>query len=176
MAVLTTLGASSQARAIHVDKGIDLRTGSEVTIERQTKENQFTAIVFLSSKCPCSLSHVDEIKSLAIEYPDVRFLGVNSNRDETLEMGLAYFSKLGLSFPVLRDEKSVLADEMKALKTPHAFVVDRDRKTVFQGGVSNSSTFGRADRKYLREALEDIRQKRKIRTPLARTLGCAISR
>lgn len=117
-----------------------------------------------------------EIKSLAETFQDFRFIGVNSNLDETLENAGAFFKAQSLKFPILRDQNSRMADEFKALKTPHAFVFSNDGKILFQGGVSNSSKFERADRKFLREALEDIAQKRAVRSPLARALGCAIQR
>lgn len=164
------------AHAGHVYAGVDLRNGKETSLVRDDATLKHTVLVFISSKCPCSMSHLDEIKSLASEYPAFRFIAVNSNVDETGEAAKAYFEKQALPFPVLKDEKAALANEFKAVKTPHAFILNAKGERLFQGGVSNSSTFARADHKYLREALEDIQAGREIRTPLARSLGCAISR
>jgi peroxiredoxin len=175
--VFVVIGASSfEARAMHTFKGLDLRNGSETSIVREDAAFKGTVLVFLSSKCPCSASHMVEIKDLAKDYPMFRFIGVNSNSDETLESAKAFFAAQGFPFPILRDEKAQIADEFRAVKTPHAFILAFDGKKLFQGGVSNSATFPRADRKYLREALEDIKGDQPVRTPLARALGCTISR
>ena len=176
VALFAGLIVSDLAMAAHVFSGVDLRTGQEQTILRDDPKSRGTVVVFVSSKCPCSMSHVTELKALAADFPEFRFVGVNSNGDETLDASRTYFESLGLTFPILRDVNSTLADEFKAVKTPHAYILDKDGKRLFQGGVSNSAMFPRADRKYLREALDDIKNGQVVRTPLARALGCAITR
>lgn len=171
-----TLAFSSVAEAAHVFSGVDLRNGTESSLVREDKAHKATVLVFLSSKCPCSMSHLEELKNLAKENQDIRFIGVNSNADETAEDSKKYFAAQDIPFPVLKDEKSVLADEFKAVKTPHAYILDADGKKLYQGGVSNSAMFPRADRPYLREAIGDIKAGREVKTPLARALGCTILR
>jgi hypothetical protein len=171
---LVFLVTASLGHAGHVYEGLDLRSGKPVSILRDEPSKKGSVVVFMSAKCPCSLSHVDEIKKLATDYPEFRFIGVNANADESVEFAKPIFS--AFPFVVLKDERSLLADELKAVKTPHAFIFDSSGHRVFQGGVSNSATFARADRKYLREALEDLMLGREIRTPLARALGCSIER
>lgn len=169
-----TARGSSQGSLQESLKGIDARTLSTIQIPFPSKSP--TLLVFLSSKCPCSMSHVGELQTLAKEFPDVQFVGVNSNTDESLESAHAYFKSLNFNFPILRDEGLKLADRFRASKTPHAFLQGPDGKVLYQGGVSNSSKFPQADRKFLREALEDLKAGKKIRTPEARALGCAITR
>lgn len=156
----------------HVFGGYDLQSGKDITILRDDEKS--TVLIFMSAKCPCSISHAGEIAALAKDFPEFRFVGVNANADEAKEMATKYFATF--PFPVLKDEKSLLAIEFGALKTPHAFVLDTSGKRVFQGGVSSSSAFARAEHKYLREALEDLKAKREIRNPVARALGCTIER
>lgn len=133
-------------------------------------------VVFLSAKCPCSNSHVEELRKLAETYSDFRFVGIHSNLDETDEISLPYFEKIHLPFPVIQDERAEIANRFNALKTPHVFVVTGQDKIVYQGGVSNSKTFSRADRHWLREALSDLQESREVRTAEGRTLGCSIER
>lgn len=170
------LSFSMKAEAAHTFGGVDLRNGTESSFVREDKEHKATVLIFLSSKCPCSMSHLEEVKNLAKENPEVRFIGVNSNSDESLEDSKKYFAAQGIPFPVLKDDKAVLADEFKAVKTPHAYILDATGKKLYQGGVSNSAMFPKADRPYLREALGDLKAGREIKTPLARALGCAILR
>lgn len=170
---------SNTARAAHVFSGVDLRNlhnETELSLIREDKDHKATVLVFLSSKCPCSMSHMGELKKLAEENPEIRFIGVNSNADEGQDDAKKFFAAQDLPFPVLRDEKLALADEFKAVKTPHAYILDASGKRLYQGGVSNSSVFPKADRAYLREALSDIKAGREIKTPIARALGCAILR
>lgn len=170
----TASSAAAAAAAPPKLEGIDVRTMAPSKLALPAKRP--TVLVFISSKCPCSMSHIPELRSLALEFSDVQFVGIHSNFDESLEIAHPYFKSADLSFPILRDEGMKLADHFKAAKTPHAFVIGPDGQVLFQGGVSDSSKFPQADRKYLREALEDLKNQIPIRTKVARALGCAITR
>lgn len=170
------LSLAQAAAAFPLDtlKGHDVLTGQSVKI--QTGERKGVVLVFLSSTCPCSNSHMQELASLEKEYPDFAFIGIHSNTDEKKDATQAYFREAKLPFPVLQDNGAKIADELKAYKTPHAFVMKPNGEILYQGGVSNSHALDRASRKYLREALEDASQGRPVRTPEGRTLGCVIAR
>lgn len=173
--ILSILVAASSYAATDFS-GIDLRTLKSVSVSREDKASLATVIVFVSSKCPCSDSHVKELVKLNRDYPKFRILAVNSNADETNDVAHAYFKEKALPFPVLRDADQKLADEFKAYKTPHAYVLGPNGEKLFQGGVTDSAQCDRAGRFYLREALDDIAAAKKVRTPLARALGCVIER
>jgi hypothetical protein len=168
---LTTFAAIDSKSTIN-GKNILTNEATAVTAEGQ----KGLVVVFLSAKCPCSNSHIAELKSLSHDYPDFKFVGVHSNVDEDVELSKTYFTTEALPFAVIQDDNTVIADEFKALKTPHAFVIQADGKILYQGGVSSSKTFAKADRKFLREALENIHSGQVVTTPEGRTLGCAIAR
>lgn len=153
--------------------GADLFTGQPVEIAAGEKG---TVVVFLSAQCPCSASHAGEIKKIAAEYPAFRFVGVHSNSNEGKELTQGYFKDVKLNFPVLQDTDGKIAEQFRALKTPHAFLVAGDGKILYKGGVTDSKDCSKSGRNFLREALEDVSKGKKVRTAEARTLGCAISR
>lgn len=154
--------------------GKDLFSQNEISISAGVKGQ---VVVFLSSVCPCSDSHVEELKKLFNDFPDFSFVGVHSNMDEKKEATLEYFKKLNLPFPIIRDSDLKIANQFKAYKTPHAFVLSKQQEhPVYEGGVSNSKSFENADRNFLREALINIANHKPVKTPKGRTLGCVISR
>lgn len=155
-------------------EGDDLVSSKQVTIESAGKKGM--VVVFLSSICPCSNSHVSELKGLSQEFSEFTFVAVHSNSEEDEGDAKAYFSSLEFKFPVIRDKKAELANRYKALKTPHAFVIDAKGTILYQGGISNSRQLAQADRKYLREALLQINEGLPVAVPETRTLGCVISR
>ncbi len=157
-------------------QGENLLTGAPVHYSTEAKDKKGLIVVFLSAKCPCSDSHTAEIKKLAEQYKNFQFIAVHSNPDESKEVSQRYFQEAHLPFDVIQDHKTTLANEFKAFKTPHAFLINSQGEILFQGGVTNSADCRRADRHFLAEALEDLAQNRKVRTPSARTLGCAIVR
>lgn len=153
--------------------GRDLLTGKTVTVE---SGKGGTVVAFLSAKCPCSNSHVALLRELATEYPEFHFVAVHSNTDEPGTLAEPYFRAAALPFPVLEDEKDKLADEYRANKTPHVYVLTPDAKVAYRGGATDSADAARASKFYLRDALADLRAGRSVKVPEARTLGCAIAR
>jgi thioredoxin-related protein len=135
-----------------------------------------TVVIFMSTKCPCSQSHMEVIKKLATDFKDFSFVGVHSNSDETREEGKKYFQNAALPFPIIQDSEEKLANELKAAKTPHAFLIATSGEIVYKGGVTNSSVGSSADKQLLRDALNDVENGRQVQVPEGRTLGCVISR
>jgi peroxiredoxin len=158
----------------NIVSGKNLLSHKIVSVEAKGKKG--LVVIFLSAKCPCSNSHIEELKSLSHDYPDFNFVGVHSNVDEPEDMAQTYFSKESLPFTVIQDDNAVLADQFQAFKTPHAFVIQSDGKILYQGGVSSSKTFAQADHKFLREALAHIQLGQVVARPEGRTLGCSIAR
>lgn len=135
-----------------------------------------TVVVFLSARCPCSNRHIGEIQSLKSEYPQYQFIAVSANPEETLEEVKKYFQEKEIGFPILRDQSQSLANKFKANKTPHAFVLNSKGNLLYAGGVTSSHDPESAQHKYLREALSDISEGKKVRVTETRSLGCTITR
>lgn len=136
-----------------------------------------TVVAFLSAKCPCSAGHEVILKALYEQYAKegISFIGVHSNQDETLEQTKVHFKEAGLPFPVLQDEGAKIANKLKALKTPHVFII-KDDQIVFQGGVDDSADPTEARKHFLSDALKEIQANKPITVSQARALGCVIKR
>lgn len=155
-------------------QGTNLISGEIVQLS--SNNSKALVVVFLSAKCPCSNSHNTELQDLALKFPEIKFAAVHSNMDEDKALASTYFKKVNFPFPIVHDVNAKLADQFKALKTPHAYLISPKGEILYQGGLTNSKDCEKADRKYLREALTDLNEGQPIRTPEGRTLGCAISR
>lgn len=176
----TIVGFSSQIS--YSNNLIDLNSlkGFNIVNSKETRLNLISkkavVVIFLSAVCPCSNSHIQELTSLAKEYTDFEFIGIHSNVDESKEITVKYFEKAKLPFVVIQDNNAKIADEFKAYKTPHAFVIHPDGNIVYRGGVSDSHDFPSSKKRFLRDAIFDISQNNPVRTSEGRTLGCVISR
>lgn len=155
---------------------LELLTQKKLTLETAAALKKGNVFIFMSAKCPCSDSHVPLIKKLVAQYPDFEFYAVHSNLDEDAKTTQEYFKKQNLPLKLIQDTNTQIADTFQAYKTPHAFVIGKNREILYQGGVTNSSHADRADRFYLRDALEDLHSNREVRTAEGRTLGCVIMR
>ncbi|MBC7397630.1 MAG: redoxin family protein [Bdellovibrionales bacterium] len=153
----------------------DLLKGTPVQVPAAGKKT--TVLVFLSAKCPCSASHEETLKKLHAEYNQsgFEFIGVHSNQDESEALTSAHFQSANFPFPIIEDAGAKLADEYKAVKTPHVFLI-QDEKIVFQGGVDDSAESANAHKNYLADALRELKSGQPVTVAKVRTLGCAIKR
>lgn len=140
------------------------------------QEKKGTVLVFISSLCPCSNAHISHLKELAQKFTDIQFVGIHSNADEVGKDSKEYFVQQSLPFPVLRDEKSLWANRLKAYRTPHAFLISSTGELIYQGGVTSSADASKADTFYLKEALTQLMEGKKIETTKTRVIGCEIAR
>jgi len=165
---------SIQSMGAPLFTGLDVVQNTPRTLPRETAHGQ--VLVFLSTKCPCSKSHEAPLKELAAAFPQITFTAIHANQDESLEQAQRYFTDAELPFPVLRDEKARLADELGAYKTPHVYVFDATGNRVYSGGVDDSKSAPRAERRYLKETLVALMENKKLEFSQQRTLGCEIQR
>jgi hypothetical protein len=152
-----------------------------------------SVLVFLSAKCPCSASHEPILKDLASKYAKdgIEFIAVHANQNEALEVTRSHFVRAdvgagssaatvasvpaSLGFPMVEDRGAKIANELKALKTPHAYII-QNGKVVYEGGVDDSADAAEAEKHYLADALVEIKNNKPVTTAKTRSLGCVIKR
>lgn len=154
----------------------DLRTGSVVEVPR-TGYLKHQVFVFVSSSCPCSTSHTDLLNEVADQYSSkgFEFYGLHPNFSEDKEEAKAFY-RTSYRFPVLDDSAQVLTKELKAIKTPQAFVISPKGETLYLGAVSNSRDARESTENYLAAALDQIVSGQRPNPKMRKALGCAIER
>lgn len=152
--------------------GVDLRNMQKVTVDLNQKTN---VLIFLSARCPCSESHEDLIKEVSNKFKEFNFVGIHSNSDEPVSEAHPHFKEKNFPFPVISDPESILANSLKALKTPHMFILN-STTIVYSGGVTDSSHAPNAKINYLQDTLLKIQKNQEFDKKITRTLGCTIAR
>ncbi|MBT4762299.1 MAG: redoxin domain-containing protein [Bdellovibrionaceae bacterium] len=155
-------------------KGIDLT--SNINYEKKLGLKKPIVAYFLSTGCPCSQAHFDHLNQLQKKYPQFDFIGFNSSKEVTQEDARKFYSQYKIDFPILLDKELKYANEYKAVKTPHVFIVGANGKTLFQGGATNSRDPGRASEFYLKDALASISTNTEVKVKDSKTVGCVIKR
>lgn len=174
MLVPLMFAAVSVSQTLPPVQGPELFGGQHVTIDFASPKKS-TVLIFVSAKCPCSLSHHQHLQELSEQFSEFAFVGVHSNVDESLEYTRENL-KGQFKFKIIQDSNSEIANRFKAFKTPHAFVIDRNGNILYRGGVSSSADFSRSNKFFLKEALNDIQAAKPVRIAEGRTLGCIITR
>ena len=67
------------------------------------------------------------------------FIGINSNKQETIAEILAYNKKHSFKFPILKDLENEIADYFGARRTPEVFLLDAERVLRYAGAIDDSS-------------------------------------
>ncbi|MGE5085807.1 MAG: redoxin family protein [Bacillota bacterium] len=173
--LITLFSFASHGKSITTIEGVDVLNGKDLQI-KTADAKKGTVLVFLSAKCPCSASHEGLLNDLTTKYPDFVFVGIHSNSDEDAEMTRLHFSSAALKFPLIQDRKNKWANELGALKTPHAFVLNKNGEVVYSGGVTDSHTGPSAKNQLLNDVLEDLNAGKAPRIKEGRALGCFIQR
>ena len=139
-------------------------------------------VAFTCNHCPYVINSEERIITYVADYKHrgVAFVAINSNEDEnhpedSFEKMVERARDRGFNFPYLRDETQETVRAFGALKTPHFFVFDKDRKLRYTGRMDDSPREPRgATTKELRDATEAVLRGEDPRVPLTNPIGCNI--
>lgn len=163
------------AKSLPPIKATNITTGNVFEYD-WSEAKKGTVLVFISSTCPCSNAHIGHLVDLTQANPDIKFIGIHSNANESLVESQKYFKSLNLPFPVIQDHEAEWADRLKAYRTPHAFLITPLGSLAYQGGITSSANPERADSFYLKVTLKKFVAGEKVENSRTRVLGCQIAR
>jgi peroxiredoxin len=139
-------------------------------------------VFFTCNHCPYVTGSDEVTRQTAEKFQDqgVAFVGINSNSEHThAEDSLAHMVERMATheFPwvYLRDKSQDVARAYGALRTPHFYVFDGERRLVYTGrGVDNPRDASQATVNDLADALAALLAGRPIATPLTNPIGCNV--
>ncbi|MBK7979208.1 MAG: thioredoxin family protein [Ignavibacteriae bacterium] len=142
----------------------------------------YLVIFFTCNHCPYVLNSDDITRKTAekFEVKNVRFVGINSNSKNTYAEDSFEHMKIRMNekkFPwiYLRDETQEIALKYGALRTPHFFVFDKERKLKYTGrGVDNPRNPQLITVNDLDNALEELTNGKEITVNITNPIGCNI--
>ena len=163
--------------SIHVEDtnvySVDHKKEELLKFKNSDKE---TVVIFLSKDCPCSKANIGHINDLAKAFTQFRFIGIHAKKGGKNEEIENYLSDKHLSIPVYNDADLKITAQFSALKTPHAFIVDKDGNVIYNGGIANTTNPDNAKEFYLKDALTALNNHQQLPKTETRTLGCYILR
>jgi thiol-disulfide isomerase/thioredoxin len=145
------------------------------------KGKKATVVVFLSFECPVSSSYAQPLAELARAYPDVAFIGVTTNEEETAAQVAKHVQDFKLPFSVFKDERHDAADVLKAEITPEAFLLDDKSVLRYRGRIDNGYAARlkknrQTTRQDLRKAIDELLAGKPVTEPATLAIGCPIAR
>lgn len=142
-----------------------------------------TLVVFFTcNHCPYVIGSDETTRATAEKYRDkgVRFVGINSNDtevhpDDDFDNMVSRMKSERFPWLYLRDESQDVARAYGALRTPHFYVFDADRRLVYTGrGVDNPKDADKVTVNDLDQALDAITSGRAVAQALTNPIGCNV--
>jgi peroxiredoxin len=139
-------------------------------------------IFFTCNHCPYVIGS-DEVTRQTVEKfapQGVKFVGINSNSRNTyaeddFEHMAARMKQHKFPWLYLYDEPQAIAKAYGALRTPHFFVFDKERRLIYTGrGVDNPREASKITVNDLERALDEHLTGKPVSVPLTNPIGCNV--
>jgi peroxiredoxin len=142
------------------------------------KDSKAIVIIFVATECPVSNDYNSRMESIFKKYgqEEIAFLGINSNKAETVEMIKEHAEEKDLTFTILKDEKNIIADMFEASFTPEVYVLNSDFNILYHGRIDNARKESEVETKDLENALNEILAGKEVVKKETKAFGCSIKR
>lgn len=155
--------------------------GKTYTLE-SFKDASVLVVFFTCNHCPY-VTGSDEVTRTTVEkfaVQGVRFAAINSNSAKTYANDdfphmIERMNQYKFPWVYLHDKSQDVARAYGALRTPHFFMFDRERKLIYCGrGVDSPRDTSKMKHNDLAHTLAEHFEGRAIRTPLTNPIGCNV--
>jgi len=118
------------------------------------KDSKAVVLMFIATQCPISNAYNARMAELYKDYKgkNIAFVGINSNKQESVEEIKDHAKKNGLDFTILKDWNNVQADKFEASFTPEIYVLNSSLELLYHGRIDNSRRMEEVKDKDLRRA------------------------
>lgn len=145
-------------------------------------DDRVVVIFFTCNHCPYVTGSDEVTRQTAERFgaQGVRFVGINSNSantyaEDSFDHMVERMRSHGFPWLYLHDESQEVARLYGALRTPHFYVFDQDRRLVYTGrGVDNPRDTSQMSANDLATALEEHLAGNPVSVPMTNPIGCNV--
>ena len=157
--------------------------GYSYSLESISEKNGLV-VIFTSNTCPFVIKWEDRY-TMVEELTKKNNLGlvyINSNYkkrdgDDSFEKMKEHAKKYNYRSPYLLDTESTLANSFGAKTTPHVFMFNKEFQLVYKGAIDdNYENINKVKEFYLKDAIEQLANGKKIKVSETDPVGCSIKR
>lgn len=144
------------------------------------KDKDVVVVVFTCNSCPVASDYEDRILAFAKKYagPDGKVglvaICVNKVPEDLPEKLKERAESRGFNFPYLYDETQAIGKAFGAAFTPEFFVLDKQRKIAYMGGMDDSSLEETVKNRFLEPAVEALLAGKPVEVAEAPAIGCRV--
>lgn len=139
-------------------------------------------VVFTCNSCPFAVKYEDRINALAKKYKSQGYilLAINPNDpsvqpQDSYDLMKVRSKEKGFVFPYMLDEGQKIYPQYGATKTPHVFLLDKNRIVKYIGAIDdNVDSASEVKEKYLENAIAALESGKKPSPETTKAIGCTI--
>jgi peroxiredoxin len=146
------------------------------------KDKKAIVVLFIGTQCPINNAYMPKLVEMEKAYAGkgVQFVAINSNAHDTIETIKEHAKKHKLTFPVLRDEKHLVATRFGAARHPAAYLLDDKHVVRYAGRIDDQFGIGyqreKPTRRDLAEALDELLAGKAVSVAATKIEGCFITK
>lgn len=143
-------------------------------------DKEVVVVVFTCNSCPVATDYEDRILAFAKKYTgEGKRVGlvaicVNKVAEDRLPKLKERAESKNFPFPYLSDETQKIGKQFGAAFTPEFFVLDKQRRVVYLGGMDDNSSADLATKHYLVDAVEAALAGKQPEVAEAPAIGCRV--
>ncbi|MFT7628465.1 MAG: peroxiredoxin [Ulvibacter sp.] len=142
-------------------------------------------VIFTCNTCPYAVASEDRIIALDAEFKMQGYpvIAINPNNpkvqpNDSFELMQAKAKKKGFTFPYLYDESSMVYAEYGAKKTPHVYLLQREKgKSIVKyiGAIDDNVRDGKAVKeRFLANAVKELITGKEVSVKETKAIGCSV--
>ena len=139
-------------------------------------------VVFTCNECPFAKMYEDRLIALHNEYAPKGYsvIAINpnvseSNQNESYRAMQKRAKEKEFPFVYLADEGQKISPQYGAVRTPHVFLLDKERKVQYIGTIDdNARSAEDAKVKYVENAIESLEKDEKPNPNFTKAIGCPV--
>jgi peroxiredoxin len=161
-----------------------LQDTSGKTVNLSDYSGKIVVLEWVNPDCPFVQRHYNlkTMTTLADKNKDkgVVWLGVATGDTANSDKLKTFAEKDGISYPILLDPDGVAAKAYGAKKTPHMFIIDKEGKLAYAGGIDDQpndkpdAPLKEGTVNYVDKALGELQSGTSVSQPETQAYGCSV--
>jgi len=156
---------------------LDVSTDPPKTREIDTSHHdRVTAFVFFATRCPASLAYAPRFQAIEQRFAGqgLQVIYIYPNREESLELKVAFHRREKLGGPLVHDEGARLARLFKAARTSEVFLADKRGRIVYHGALDDHRDIAKVKVPYLENAIAETLAGKPVSIGHSQVFACGI--
>ena len=132
-------------------------------------------VIFTCNNCPYAKAYQERIAELHHVFNKKGFPVIAINTSDSEEAIKQRAKEKNYPFMYLHDETQEVSKAYGATKTPHVYILKKDKTVAYIGAIDNNyKDAAAADKLYVKDAVEALLANKEVKVTTTNAIGCSI--